>query len=244
MLTPHLPVTAASNFIDCLLLLIAWLIVGRRIKQMSGQVNDTVRRVRSYFGHFALFNAFMALPAVTLYAVPWLFPLAMGWGYAVANVFLLLSLSHLSRLAVKIMPQLAGRERLVQILWGVANVIMLGLNLKFVALANQPTFDPVTGVTQFHIPAFLGPILGTISLIAYVPGIILFTIAAVREHGDKRVRSILLALGMLIIMVVGPLHAVAATWQIFVLADTLNIISLALMAGGIMYRLAPKNIVE
>jgi hypothetical protein len=181
----------------------------------------------------------MALPAVTLFAVPWLFPVAMGWGYAVANVFLLLSLSHLSRMAVQIMPQLAHRERLVQIIWGLLNAVMLVLNIKFVALANQPGFDPVTGVTQFHIPAFLGPILGTISLIAYVPGIVLFIIAAVRERGDKRIRSILLALGMLIIMVAGPLHAVAATWQIFVLADTLNIISLALMASGIMYRLDP-----
>lgn len=232
-----IPITGLSNSFDFILLIVAWLVVGERMKKLVLQATDTIKYIHNYFLYFAIFNLFMALPCVLVVTQPVLFPVAMGWGYTVANVFLLISLSYLSRMEVKIVPQWAAYERLMRYIWVALNVIMTTLNVMFVALNNQPTFDSNTGVTHFQFPAFLGPILGVISLAAYLPGVVLFIISAVHQTGDKRVRSVLLAAGMAIIMVVGPLHAAATSWQIFLLADILNIISLALLASGVIYGL-------
>lgn len=234
----HLPITGTSNAIDCALLLTAWVVIGLHTKR-TGQVVDTVFYMRKYFLYFAIFNAFMALPCLLVYLQPALFPSAMGWGYTIGNIFLLISLSYLSRMEFRMRPSWAKYERAVMYAWIGVNVLLTVLNIMFVALNNQPTFSNVTGITQFHIPAFINPILGVVSLSAYLPGIVMFTSAAIREQHD-RVRSILLASGMLLIMIFGPLHAAAATWQVFLAADILNVVSLGLLATGILYRSEPQ----
>src|SRR6185312_893686 len=97
----HLPITGTSNAIDCGLLLVAWVVIGMHAKRLGLQVVDTVYYMRKYFLYFAIFNAFMSLPCLFVFLQPSLFPAAMGWGYAIANVFLIISLSYLSRMEFK-----------------------------------------------------------------------------------------------------------------------------------------------
>jgi len=234
----HLPITGTSNAIDCGLLLVAWAVIGMHAKRLGLQVVDTVYYMRKYFLYFAIFNAFMSLPCLFVFLQPSLFPAAMGWGYAIANVFLIISLSYLSRMEFKMSPSWAKYERTAMYAWMAVNVLLTILNIMLVALKNQPTFSNVNGITQFHIPGFMNPILGLVSLSAYLPGIILFTTAAIRER-QNRTRSILLASGMLLIMISGPLHAAAGTWQVFMTADIVNVLSLGLLASGILYRSDP-----
>lgn len=228
----HIPITGTSNAVDCLLMLVAAWVVSRHIKR-SGTVVATVRYMEKYFLFFAVFNALMALPTALVYVRPSAFPAAMGWGYAVANIFLLISLSYLSRMEVRIIPSWATYERLVGYIWIGVNVVMTILNIFLVALSNQPTFNNTTGITQFHIPVIMNPLLAIISLSAYLPGIVLFVRSAI-HNSNERARSLFLASGMFLIMIFGPLHAAATSWQLFLAADILNIISLALLASGVL----------
>jgi hypothetical protein len=236
-----LPITGLSNSFDCIVLVIAWRVVSARSKEIDSRTSPALTHIRSYLAYFALFNVCMALPFLVLYLQSDTFPAAMGWGYTVANVFLLISLSHISRVVFKLVPRLTKFDRLAQAMWIVFNVIMTGLNVYFVALHNNPTFSKVTGITQFHFPSFLGPVLGTISLLAYVPAIVLFGISTFDRFNEKRLRSALLLVGFIIIMIVGPLHAAAKDWKLFVLADVMNMISLALITAGVLYKLASSE---
>lgn len=237
----HIPVTGVSNGIDCLLLLIAWATIGYRIKHLGYHAIGTVHYIRHYFLYFAIFNAFMSLPCLFVYLDPSLFPAAMGWGYAVGNVFLLIALSYLSIMQVKIVPQWGRFEWLVKFLWISVNIVLTILNIWFIALHNQPTFNNMTGLTQFHIPAFVTPILGIVSLSAYLPGIVLFVMSSMKQLPGRRLRPILLAIGMFLIMIFGPLHAAASVWQVFLAADILNIVSLIFLAGGVVYKYSPDS---
>ncbi|HSX02232.1 MAG TPA: hypothetical protein VLI05_02855 [Candidatus Saccharimonadia bacterium] len=232
-----IPLTGISQLLDCIFLFVAWSLVGQRLKQAGDQAIITVGHIYRYFGYFVLFNIFMTLPYAVLYLRPDWFPAAMGWGYVVANIFLVISLSHLSRMVAQMVPQWSSKEPLIHGLWVVINVVLTGLNVVYVAILAQPGYDNASGVTRFHIPGGLGATLGMISLLAYLPALVLFVMNAVKGHGDQRRRSILLAAGMLLIMVVGPLHAVAANWEVFLLADALNVVSLVLLAGGVLYRI-------
>jgi len=236
-----LPITGLSNSLDCIVLVISWWVVSARSKEVDKRTSPALVHIRSYLGYFALFNVCMALPFLALYAQSDKFPAAMGWGYTIANIFLLISLSHISRVVFKLVPRLTKFDRLAQAMWIVFNIVMTGLNVYFVALHNNPTFSKATGITQFHFPSFLGPVLGTISLLAYVPAITLFGISTFDRFNEKRLRSALLSAGFVIIMVVGPLHAAASNWRIFVLADVMNMISLTLITIGVLYRLAPSE---
>jgi hypothetical protein len=236
-----LPLTGLSQTLDCIFLLIAWALVGGRIRRTNGPVTDTVRYMYRYFGYFALFNLLMALPHLVLFWQPWLFPPAMAWGYIGGNIFLLVALSYLSRLTVKVMPQFARFDGWVLGIWIGLNAVMTALNIWVIGLRHQPTYDIVTHVTHYDIPGWMGGMLGMISLAAYLPVIVVFVVTAIKQADMQRGRSVLLAIGMALIMIVGPLHAVAGSWQVFLTADVLNVVSLIFLATGIMYRFNQTN---
>jgi len=232
----QLPITGVSQTFDTVVLTLSWLIVRNRIHQAKGPLVPTVDHMYRYFGYFAIFNLFMSLPYLVLPVQAGLFPSFMAWGYVIANVFLLMSLSHISRMTLQMLPRLERFDRLAMWLWGGLTLVMTVLNAMVIGMQYQPTFDSVTRVTHYAIPSWMGAMLGMISFLAYLPAIGAFVYGAYHQKAAARVRSLLLIFGLLIIMVVGPLHAVAANWQTFLLADVLNMVSLALLTTGVIYR--------
>lgn len=232
-----MPIAGISQFILGLILLIAWVFIHYHSHRSEVPVLKSVSYLKKYFLYFAIFNFTLSAPHIILFIAPEAFSVTMAWGYSIAHIFVFVALAYLSRLAVSLIPRIARYERAVFVGWLIATALITGLNTMFATLQNQPTFDFATGLTQFHIPQFIGIIFGNASLLGYIPLITLFAISALRSFGTKRRRVLLLTFGMAITMIAGPLHAVARNWQTYVIADIFNALGLILVAIGIIYQL-------
>ncbi len=232
-----IPIAGVSQFILGLVLLIAWVFIQQHRKRGNAPAIKSVAYFESYFIHFACFNFILAAPHLVLFFAPETFPVVMGIGYTVAHLFVFIALGYLSRMTVSLIPRIARFEKAVFVFWLAFGAVVGVLNTLFATLQNQPTFNFATGLTEFHIPDFIGIIFGNASLLAYVPLIVLFTISVFKNRGPKRTRALLFAFGMLIIMVAGPLHAVARDWQTYVSADLFNVIGVVLVAIGIIIQI-------
>lgn len=233
----EVPITGVSNFVDCILLLTAWAYITSRIQQKRDIAPAYIKFFRNYFFFFALFNLCMAAPHLLVRWFPLYFTPVMAWGYVVANVFLLIALMYLSRMTASIVPRFANKDRYIVIFWTALNVVVTILHVAYVGLKYQPAYDYGTNITTFQFPPALSSLLGIVSLLAYGPAIVLFVITTIKSRGQRRLRAGLLAAGMILIMVSGPLHAAAPNLQIFLLADILNVVSLVLLSVGIVFQL-------
>jgi len=225
-----------SQTFDFAVLATSWLLVRARIHGSSRPPEATVDHMYRYFGYFALFNLFMALPFV--FYQSGMFPIVMAWGYVIANIFLLVSLSHISRMTLNMLTRFARFDGVVTWIWWGLVAVMTALNGIVIGMQHQPTYDVATRVAHYAIPAWMGAMLGMISFLAYLSAIGVLVYGALHQHRRQRVRTILLILGLLIIMVVGPLHAVAANWETFLIVDVLNMVSLTFLTIGVMYRIS------
>lgn len=241
MTLTHISLTGTSQTFDFLLLTISWLFVRAHIKMNEEPVTSTTKHIYRYFGYFALFNFFMAAPNLALIIHPSLFPALMAWGYVIGNVFLLISLAHISLMTVNLVPRFTDKEMLIRRLWGGLVILMTALNAVVIGIQHQPNYDSVSRVTHFVIPSWMGASLGIISFLAYLPAIVVLIFSFIRQHREQRIRSGLLVLGFVIIMIVGPLHAVASNWRIFLTADILNIVSLVFLTTGVLYRIKQQT---
>lgn len=233
-----IPITGVSQTIELITLIIAYLFVWHHVRQAVVPVlNTIVSYLQKYLLFFAIFNFFLAAPHIVLFFQPDLFSPFMAWGYSIAHIFVFISLAYLSRAAIKVIPSLAHYDWAVITVWAVITITLTAANIFFVTLQHPPYFDPVSGLTKFEIPSFIGIAFGNISMLAYLPLIGLFIYSAVKSQGTKRLRAVLIGTGMLVTMVGGPLHAIAQNWQIYILADILNILGLALVAFGIILQI-------
>jgi len=193
-----------------------------------------------YFGYFALFNFFMAVPFLSLTFQPSSFPTFMAWGYVIANIFLLISLMHISLMTIKLLPRFADKDKLIRGIWIGIVTIMTILNAIVIGVQHQPTYDTASRVAHYAIPTWMGATLGMISFLAYLPAIGVLVYSLIHQSREQRVRSSLLVIGFVIIMFVGPLHAVASNWRVFLFADILNMVSLAFLTSGVLFRIKPQ----
>ena len=232
----HVSITGISQTFDFILLSVTWLLTRYHIRKKNASVTPTTEHIYRYFGYFALFNFCMAAPNLALIFRPSSFSFFMAWGYVIGNIFLLISLSHISRMTIRLLPRFARSNSLVGRLWAGLIVIMTILNAIVIGLQNQPTYDQASRVTHYAIPAWMGAMLGMISFLAYLPAICVLAYSLLRQRRDQRIRTILLVLGFITIMFVGPLHAVASNWRVFLVADLLNVLSLIFLTAGVLYR--------
>lgn len=231
------PIAGISQFILGLLLLTAWFIVRRHAGQRNAPTLKSVNYFQKFFLYFAIFNFVLTLPHLALYITPEQFPLLMGLGYTIAHIFVFVSIGYLSRMTASLMPPVARFEKVVFYAWLTVAAIVTVLNLQFATFQNQPTFDHTSGLTTFHIPSFIGAILGITGILGYLPLVILFIVNSIKNTGRKRTRAILLTFGLAITMIAGPLHAVAQSWQTYVAADIFNAMGVALIAAGVIYQI-------
>jgi hypothetical protein len=239
-----IPLTAITTVVGVFVMFGAWLFVGQRMKQSHAVILRPVQLFNQFFLSMAIFFTIMAVPHIWLFTDPTRFPIWMAWGYVVGHIFLYLAFINIIRMTFTIVPRLTPKAPLAI---GAAIVVTVGvtiINAITMIFGTQPSYDYVQHVTQFNASPIVGASIGIFAALAVFPPAVLFIVNAFKSQGNRRVRSLILGGGLILLMTAGPLHDVAKNWQTYMLADVLSILSIIVTGAGVVYRLEQSLTVE
>lgn len=234
-----MPFTAFMTLLGALTMLGCWYFIGQRIKHSTTAVSKQVRLLHSFFLHFGIFTALIFLPHILLSLDPSKFPIAMAWGYIIGHVFLYIGLIQILRMTFSMVPRLVNKERYAIIFGVLATVFITALNIQTMVFGRLPEYDFQQLVTLFNTAPVVGAAIGIYAITGLLPATILLFRNGYRNP-DARLRSYLLGTGFLIMMTAGPLHDVARTGQLYVIADVVSIFGLLCITAGVVYRLEER----
>jgi hypothetical protein len=232
----QLQLTALVTIIGIIVMFGAWAFVGQRIKGGQAETLRTVSLLRRFFLFMGIFFAIMAAPNVYVTLDPAKFPLAMAWGYVVGHIFLYLAFITIAKMICTIVPRLASKEPLITVVGSVFTVAITIVNAVTMIWGTQPTYNYARHLIEYNASPLVGASIGILGLLTILPAAVLFFVNAVKNPA-RRTRSLLLAVGFLLITTAGPLHDVARTWQLYMAADIFSIIGIILVGAGVVYRL-------
>lgn len=236
--------TALTTFIGVVILLSSWYMIVRRSEQSGQPMLRPVRLLSKFFLFMAIFFAIVWLPHLSLLTAPDQFPLLMAVGYVVGHVFLYIALLQVGRMVFAMIPRLAGKDTFLVVVGLVANVAITAVNTVTMIFGVRPVYDYERHISQLNAAPVVGISIAVFALVTLLPAAILFIVNAVRSSGARRVRSLLLGFGFLLQMSAGPLHDVARSWEVYLIADILTILSVVIVGAGVAFRqdqsLAPE----
>lgn len=196
---------------------------------------DTVRDFAWFFTSFAIFVLFLVLPHIFLLSIfhdHSMFSSAMNWGYIIGHVFLFISLAIFIRIPLQwISPKLKNI--------GTAFFLVLGAFTTIVSIILQsaPTFEESTGLTFLNINPLVANIVVINVVLAWLPAAIYFIIKGIKASRKiVRMRALLIGIGIIVLMIGGPMHDLAKTSVMYFLADFLALGGVALLASGVLYK--------
>ncbi|HEY2004081.1 MAG TPA: hypothetical protein VGH44_03105 [Candidatus Saccharimonadia bacterium] len=235
-MVPSIPLTGLTTSLGCLISFAAWLYLGQRIRQANTAPNQSLAYLRSFFLFMTLFTAGMSLPIYWLHVGPSAFSTAMAWGYVVGHIFLYLACIRISLMVISIVPQLAGKGRILTVVWILFTIAITIVNAKTMIWGVQPVYNTTLDITEFRAAPIVGVGIVVACLLSLLPAAILFAINAAKGSLAKRTKSVLLAAGFLIIIIGGPMHDLARSAGAYAAADAIYIVGTLLIAVGIAYR--------
>ncbi|MDB5178594.1 MAG: hypothetical protein JWN01_537 [Patescibacteria group bacterium] len=232
-----IPITAITTLVGVLVMFGAWVFVGSRIRQAHTATLRPVLLLHKFFLHMAIFFLLMWAPHLWITFDPINFSLPMAIGYTFGHIFLYLAFIDIAQMTCVIVPKLASKERLATLVGYALCVVITTINAITMIWGKQPTFDYANNVTLFNAHPIVGASIGILAAVSVLPAAVLFIINAFKSHSTRRVRSLLLGTGFFLLMTAGPLHDVARTSQLYLIADIFSMVSIVLVGIGVVYRL-------
>jgi len=236
VMIPSFPLTGLTTSLGCLISFAAWIYLGNRIRQANTATNQSLVYLRSFFLYMTLFTAGMSIPIYWLHVSPAAFSTAMAWGYVVGHIFLYIACIRISLMVISIVPQLAGKGRILTAVWILFTIAITVVNAKTMIWGVQPVYDTHRDITEFRAATIVGIGIVVAVLLSLLPASILFAISAAKGSLAKRTKSVLLSAGFLVIIVGGPMHDLARSAGAYAAADAIYIAGMILIAVGIAYR--------
>jgi hypothetical protein len=219
----------------CILSLLSWGIIGGRMKRSQSGGSLQVRYMHSYFFFLAIFSGIMFLPQPILNVDPSQFPIAMAWAYVIGHIFLYIGFIFTLLLTFSMIPRLANKKTYAVVGASIGIVAITIVNIITMPFGKLPSYDFDRHLIILNAHPIVGVGIALFAAICVVPAAILMIVNGVRNP-SARARSFLLGGGFIIVMIAGPMHDNAHTWQLYLVADVVSMIGLAVLTAGIMYR--------
>lgn len=234
-----MPLTALTMFIASLAMFTSWFFITQRLKAKSGGVTFQAGLMAKYFLFMSIFCFLMFAPHFLLNRNPSAFPLAMALGYVIGHIFCYIAFMYIIRLIFSIVPRLNNKYPAALVAAGFGAAGLTVFNAITMIWGVRPEFSVEKGVTLFNAHPAVGAGIAVYASLACVPFAILMIINGF-TNSSARIRSFLLGGGFLISMIAGPLHDVAQTASIYMLADIITIFGVLVTTAGVLYRIEQK----
>lgn len=234
-----MPLTALTTLLGSIIMIGAWALINQRIRNAGGTAPRQSLLLNRFLLQMGIFFLFMFLPHLWLELDPSQFPLYMAWGYVIGHIFMYLAFLSVGRLFISIVPRLVSKEKFFVFVGLIAIAGATVLNANTMVWGIQPAFDSENGVTLFNAHPAIGAIIGIFALMCVMPMAILMIRNGI-TNPSNRTRSFLLGVGLVLLMLGGPLHDVARSAMIYAIADVVTIIAQVLIASGVAYKLQER----
>lgn len=235
------PITGITHFLDGLILL--WAALKIRKTLINNSVEDLPKK---YFMWFftctGIFQVMLGLPHLLLFSNKDMFPQAIAWAYTEGHIFLFIALAF--TIMVPLQLYFPSKKTLKKIIFSFFLLFGAVITVINIFLPNNPVFDEQSGITLFNADPMVGRLIPIIVILAWGPSAIIFIYKGIRSRSNKLVlvRSLLLGIGLLMLLIFGPMHDVAKTSLQFIMADIFTMLGFLLTAAGVLY--SPEAKVE
>lgn len=187
-----------------------------------------------FIKYFMLYFLLFGIAGVILSAVEFIFPkdtLKQGIGILFSTPFFYVALAYFFMVPASLkFPKLKKIGFWIIIGLGVISFILNVIDI-------HPTTINDRGLIDFKTAPYVGEIFLLMFALAWLPAIAIFIYEAIKNKNKfVKIRSVLLAIGLLTLLVFGQMHDVVKTWQGFLLADVLTVISYFILMAGVLYR--------
>ena len=233
------PISGLMNFIKGPILLIAGIMIIMRAQKRHEH--------RAVFAHFAFFFIFHGIFLLTI-ALPHLlviqgrgdlFPTIQSWAIVEGHFFLYLSMAFFLLASIEFFHPRAAWVAF----WA---IFIFGIIITWFTIIFPPTpiFDAATGTTLNNFDQRMGWLIPIISTLSFAPAFIIFLVQVFKLTASiARTRALILAIGTILTLISGPLHAISKTPFQFLGANLLVFIGNIFLAIAVLLT-SPEEIKE
>ncbi|GEM_PF-920823 len=230
-----LPLTGLTHTINGLVL----ALIGAKLYNDSAKeagADPAKKYFMNFFFSFGVFQLIMGLAHAVLYVNQSAFAAVMNWGYIIGHVFLYLSLAF--TLMVPLELSLPGKK-IKNIAFSLIAIFGLAITYINIIKPNQPFFESKTGITFFNADPLVGKLIPIIVLLSWGVSVLIFIYHGLKSRNNRlaMARSLVISLGLILLIVGGPLHDVAQTSLQFLMADILTLLGSLILASGTLLKL-------
>lgn len=232
-----LPLTGLTHLVDGIISILLGIKLWRDLKIKTEKESIVARKYFVYFfSLLGIFQLMLALPHLSLYSNPSSFPMLMTSAFIIGHVFLYLALAFM--LLVPFELYFLNKK----IKYAVFSVIALfGTFITYTNIIkpNTPVFDTKTGITLLNTDPAVGQLILIIVLLGWGVSATMFIYNGIklrRGSNNAIVRDLLIASGLIVLIMGGPLHDIAKKPVHYLIADLLLLVGFILMASGVFYR--------
>ncbi|MDY6778439.1 MAG: hypothetical protein SVU32_07250, partial [Candidatus Nanohaloarchaea archaeon] len=159
-----------------------------------------------------VFQLIMGLSVLQLHFNPY----QLGAFYIFGHVFLYLSIAYYSRI-----PTHIWRPDWEIPVFGINLLAGAGITLINIVKWNQPVIKH--GVIIWNVPMPVGPLIGLLVVANFIfGGLIFFSKLALDRSGVERYKLLLIALGLTLMSIAGPIHDNTTSLKMLAAADVLT----------------------
>ena len=230
-----LPLTGLTHLINGIVSILLGIKLWSDLKVEKENVATKIYFVY-FFLFLGIFQIIMALPHLSLYSNPGSFPMLMTLAFIIGHIFLYLALAFTLLASFKLY---SSNKKIKYVIFVVITLLGSFITYTNIIKPNTPIFDTKTGITLLNANPAVGQLILIIVLLGWgVPAIMLiYNGIKLRRGSDNTLaRDLLIALGLIVLIIGGPLHDIARKPLHYLIADLLLLIGFMLMASGVFYR--------
>lgn len=230
-----LPLTGIVHLANAIMIYVCYLKLNSLYIKMS-EKDEALKNLLRFILYMDIFQFLMAVGHIPiLTGNKELFYYAFNFGYIVGHAFLYLSEAFVILVPMYIYFSSSDYKKI-----GISYSRLIIAFGFFITVMNliypaNPVFDEKSGVTIFNIPPIIAGLIPIITIISVGFSGILFLAKSSRLQGKSRIKGFILGLGMILIVVGGPLHELAGNIFQYFLADFLIVVAFFVIFLGIYY---------
>lgn len=230
-----LPLTGIVHLITATLLYACYVKLNRTYQNM--QVKDeTLKNLLFFVLYIDIFQFLMAVGHIpVLFNNMDLFYYTFNAGYIVGHAFLYISEAYIVLVPFYLYFSQGKYERFGVLYFRFLLVLGFLITIINIFYPTNPVFDVKSGVTIFNVPPIVAGLIPLITLISVGFTGILFLVKSAKLQGKAKAKAVLLGIGMIVIIVGGPLHELARNILEYFLADLLVVVAFLIVMLGVHY---------
>lgn len=230
-----LPLTGLVHLTTSVMIYACYLKLNGLYKNMQMK-DEALRNLLFFILYIDIFQFLMAIGHIpVLFNYTDLFYYTFNFGYIVGHAFLYLAEAYIILVPMYLYFPHDDYKK-----FGIAYfrlLIAFGFIITVVNIIypTNPVFDEKSGVTIFNVPPIVAGLIPVITLISVGFSGILFLTKSAKLQGKARVKAAILGVGMILIVIGGPLHELAKNIFEYFLADLLVVAAFFVVMFGIYF---------